>query len=174
MPDRLELQYWDSSLFIAWLSNHPQNVSAEDMEGVRALVRMAMAGQSRIITSQITFAEVLEGKMTPEAYGTFEKFLKKRNAGAVAAHLAVMRLAGNIRSHYVDLKSHGANLKVLKAPDATHLATAIIHKVDVFYTLDSSDFVWLDGDVAGYRLNIKVPPAPPQKTFDFPPTSTNS
>ena len=102
MPKRVELQYWDASIFIAWLSNREQNLTVEEIEGVRALVRMAMTGHSRIITSVITFTEVLEGYMSTDAQVLFEQFMKRRNVTAITNHIGVARMAALIRNTYVE------------------------------------------------------------------------
>jgi PIN domain len=66
-----------------------------------------------------------------------------------------------------DLRNHYAakGKKTLSAPDAIHLATAILYRADEFHTFDSDGssrslgLLPLSGDVGGHRLIICKPVA---------------
>jgi predicted nucleic acid-binding protein len=144
--------YWDSCAFIAWLTNEKR--APGEIEGLEEIVKQIENRTADLFTSEMTKAEVLEGKMTPEERLRFTKLFQRRNVVAVDATGRVFTLAKEIREW---------NAKI-SLPDAIHLATAILYDADEFHTTDGSgkrkrggDLLPLDGNVAGHKLRICTP-----------------
>jgi predicted nucleic acid-binding protein len=102
------------------------------------------------MTSVLTTAEVLEGKI-PAGVDTLLNGLMRRMS-RVSIDIKVAQLAHDIRNHYT---KEGQSIKT---PDALHMASAILHRVDEFHTFDERLLV-LNGNVAGHRLMICKPVA---------------
>jgi hypothetical protein len=70
----------------------------------------------------------------------------------------------DIRDHYT-VRAAEFGGKTLSVPDAIHLATAVLYRVDEFHTFDmegrskSLGLIPLSGNVAGHRLIICKPQA---------------
>jgi predicted nucleic acid-binding protein len=147
MPGHNPLYYWDSCLFIAWLKDEERPIG--DMDGVREVVELVKARDARIITSLLTSVEVLSAKMPVGIDSLFGQFLKRINR--VGMEVKIADLAHNLRNYYAI--SGG---KIMKTPDAIHLATAILYRVDEFHTFDD-ELISLSGNVAGHNLKICKP-----------------
>ena len=148
MPGTNPLYYWDACMFLAWL-NDEQRASGE-MDGVREIVERAKRRDCRLMTSVLTTVEVLEAKI-PAGVDTMLNGLMRRMA-RVSIDIKVAQLAHDIRSYYAK------DGQSIKAPDALHLASAILHRADELHTFDSR-LIALTGDVAGHRLTICKPVA---------------
>jgi hypothetical protein len=77
----------------------------------------------------------------------------------------IASLAHDIRDHYMVRKDEFDG-KTLSTPDAIHLATAVLYRVDEFHTFDgggssskSLGLIPLSGDVGGHKLMICKPQA---------------
>lgn len=121
----MTLQYWDSCVFIALLTN-------EDPKGsqvIRELVRDAEEGRSQIIISTLVVAEVKPlqshdpqaGRVIDDLFSTYRRYLKTY---ALTRHIAQM--ARNI----------GGQFTHLTGADCVHVATALHAKADVMFTYD--------------------------------------
>ena len=155
MPGKRKKYYWDSCAFIIWLDEKGDQLV---VDGLAQIVNEIESGQADLFTSAITRTEVLRGKMTSEQRDRFSRLFQRRNVIAVDVTGRVLDISEKIREW---------NLKI-SVPDALHLATAILYEADEFHTTDGSgkrkragDLLPLDGNVAGHKLKICVPKAPP-------------
>jgi len=147
--------YWDSCAFIIWLD---QKADQSIADGLAQVVKEVEGGQADLFTSAIARTEVLKGKMTPEQRDKFNLLFQRRNVVPVDVTGRVLDLSERIREW---------NPKI-STPDAIHLATAILYEADEFHTTDGGgkrkrggDLLPLDGNVAGHKLKICTPKAPP-------------
>ncbi|MDV2503610.1 MAG: PIN domain-containing protein [bacterium] len=154
------LIYWDTSIFLAWLQDEQRKPG--EMDGVREYVGEVNSGNIILVTSHITKTEILESMMAPEAQESLSRLLKRRNVRSVALDGRVGDLSSKIRDHYQILRQTDGG-PPLSAPDAVHLATAILYQVDEFHTFDEEDsqkgrgLIPLSGNVAGHNLLICKP-----------------
>lgn len=156
MPGNTPVYYWDACLFLAWLKDEERK--AGEMDGVREVIDRSKRRELRVMTSVLTSVEVLSAKI-PAGMDTFFKGMMKR-VNQVSVDIRVASLAHDIRDHYIKSGS-----KTVSTPDAIHLATAILYRVDEFHTFDadgsrkSLGLLQLSGNVAGSKLIICKPEA---------------
>lgn len=140
--------YWDACIFIAWLKDEKRD--AGEMEDLAGVVTQISNKDAFMFTSVMTQTEVLSGTLTTSAKKVFDDVFMRQNIYMVDVTQKVSQLAHDIRNHYRD------NGIKLKTPDATHLATAIIHSANEFHTFDEQ-LLKLHPNVAGYPLKICKP-----------------
>jgi predicted nucleic acid-binding protein len=152
--------YWDTCLFLAWLKDEQRPTG--EMDGVREIIERSKRKEVRIVTSVLTKVEVLSGKI-PVGMDTLFSGLMKR-IHPIGMDIKVAQVAHDLRNHYVvNRAQHGG--KILSTPDAIHLATAILYRVNEFHTFDQDGdskhlgLLPLSGDVGGNRLTICKPQA---------------
>lgn len=98
----------------------------------------------------------------PAGMETLYKGLMMKRVNRVGMDNKVAQMAHDIRDHYAQRASANGG-KILSVPDAIHLATAIIYRVDEFHTFDevgrskTLGLMPLSGDVAGHGLKICKP-----------------
>lgn len=146
--------YWDSCLFIAWMANETKNRQPGDMDGLAEVVAMVDDQECYILSSVNTRGEVLDSTLTDEAREKFQSLFCNPFFTFVNVSLPVSELASKIRDYY---RNHKPQSMSVKLPDATHLATAILYKVDELHTFDAGDLIRFDGNVAGHPLKICKP-----------------
>jgi predicted nucleic acid-binding protein len=156
MPEKRRKIYWDSSVFLAWLGDEPR--PDHEMDGVYNSVQAIMAGEVLLVTSTETQLEVLEAKMSKRAQKEWNALFGRRNVQPLPYDPRVQALAKAIREYYARDEQ-----KTVTCEDAKHLAAAIHHKVDAFYTFDEGkkggrSLLSLNGDVAQHQLFICKPP----------------
>jgi predicted nucleic acid-binding protein len=127
------LIYWDSNVFIDLIEKTPARYQV--LEGI---VNSAERGEVRIVTSAMSLVEVSKlnnlGGVLPEwkeklIVQFFENdYISVRTVDRVVAETA----RPIIRGHN------------LKAPDAIHVATALLARAQVLHTYDSQDLLPLD------------------------------
>ena len=137
--------YWNTDVFLAWLKAEQGRVELVD-----AIVSEAHKGEAVIVTSVITRTEIFEGSLDEEMRTKFKLVMGTRYMCQVNVDPAVADLARELREHY---KAKGQSLKT---PDAQHLATAILHKVNAFHAFDDK-LLRYDGNVAGRALRVCKP-----------------
>lgn len=147
--------YWDTNVFLAWLKAERGRV--ELIDGIVSEVR---SGKAIIITSVLTNTELFEGNLSDELKAKFKLLFGGRDVTQVMVDHNVSDLARQIREHY------GKRKRKLSTPDATHLATAVIHRVDEFHTFDEDDLLKLNWDFPAHQLKICKPESA-QKIFPF-------
>ena len=139
MPDKPTYSA-DSSCFIEWLKpkgerHHPEKA----VERIRGIIKEAEAGVCALALSAFTLVEVR--KLSGEKAEEFRR--------------AVRRMSPNIYPLDVPLALQAAELGDrlrLGNGDAILLATAVVARAEVFYTLDgrllnlNSADIWLQGD----------------------------
>ncbi|MFQ5664390.1 MAG: type II toxin-antitoxin system VapC family toxin [Terriglobia bacterium] len=139
--------YWNTDVFLAWLKGEQGRV-----ELVEGIVSEVNKGVAVIVTSVITRTEVFEGNLDNKMRKNFRLLMGRRDVTEVNVDPAVADLARELREH---CKARGESLKT---PDAQHLATAILHKVDEFHTFDDKLLRYND-NIAGHPIRICKPQA---------------
>lgn len=152
--------YWDSCLFIAWMTNEKREDG--DMEGLAEVVAMVDAQECFVVTSVTTRREVLDSTMSPESGDKFRSLVGHPSFTFANVSFPISDLASQIRDFYKGIKPQSIRVKL---PDATHLATAIAYEVDEFHTFDADDLIRFNGNVAGYKLKICKPSAVQKRLF---------
>ena len=153
MEPSIRRLYWDACAFLGLL-----NAEAEKHADCRAVWMEAEKGETQIITSFFSFAEVFKAKCEGKA-----KPLDDDGEDKVAAFLA----AEHILSVTLDRRTGELARRLMrrhpeckKPSDAVHLATAILMNVDEMHTYDGSDLLKLSKLVAkqdGEMLTICTP-----------------
>ena len=149
--------YWDTCPFIAWIMDEKR--APGEMDGVQACLDDVRTGRLLMVTSTITKVELLSCKaQTPEQCQRFDEFLMRPEIVLVSVDQRIAQKAHDLRDHYAGLGG-----KTLSTPDAIHLATALMYKVEQLHTFDNGKMgnclglLELDGDVAGEPLAIVKP-----------------
>lgn len=153
--------HWDSCIFYAWLNDEVDAHGPAVIDGIGEMVADIDSGKIVMITSVQTKTDVFDNKLkTQSARDEFAKMLERPNVMLIIQDERVADLSREIREHY---SKKGITLG---ATDCTQLASAILYKADVFYTLDGSgkapkpnDLLPLNGNVAGYPLAVLKPHA---------------
>ena len=156
------LFYWDSCIFLAWLKNEERKPG--EMTGIKELVSQINKNAARLVTSQMTRAEILKSTLTVDAINKLDNVFKRKNIILAPTDGRVWQLAYEIRDYY-QARKDADGLPTVTLPDAVHLATAILYQADVFFTFDETDkpnrrraLIPLSGNVAGkYNLIIQKP-----------------
>jgi predicted nucleic acid-binding protein len=135
--------YWDSVVFIDFLQQTKWRI-----DSIGPMAEEARRGDLIIVTSALTLAEVVSLKdlglldlHTEQLIVDFfeSEFIEVRNVDRFIAEKA----RWIIREFKIN------------APDAIHVATAILEKVAVLFTYDFKDLAKWDGKIDG--LPIKIP-----------------
>lgn len=154
------IYYWDSCLFIAWLTDEQR--PAGEIDGLKKVVDAIERRKATMITSTLTIAEITEKKVGAGVWHLLEDLLKRPNVQRLSVDSKVAGLARDLRDYYWS-RPNEYNNKTLSVPDAIHLAAAILYKVDEFQTFDRSNrknslgLIPLSGDVAGHDLAVRKP-----------------
>jgi len=152
--------YGDTCLFLAWLNDEDRK--SGEMDGVREIIARHKRREVKLITSALTQVEVLQSKMPVGVRTSFTDLLKRMTRAAMDTKVA--SLAHDLRDHYAS-PAGNTDSKTLSTPDAIHLATAILFRVDEFHTFDndgnskSLGLLPLSGNVGGHKLRICKPEA---------------
>ena len=153
--------YWDSCVWIAWLTAEP--AYGEYLSNMEEYATQADDRKIILVTSSLTRGEILETRIGDEAASKFQDFLKRPNVVEASADPRVTSLSSKIRDYYQARKEAGKSTKTLAVPDAVHLATAILYEVNQFHTFDDGKkskhlgLLGLSGTVAGHPLVICKP-----------------
>lgn len=152
--------YWDTCLFLAWLKDEERQTG--EMDGVREIIERFRHREVKIVTSVLTQVEVLQSRMPVGVPNLFAALMKRITR--LGMDTKVASLAHDIRDYYMARAAEFGG-KTLSTPDAIHLATAILYRVNEFHTFDSGGdsktlgLIPLSGDVGGHRLIICKPQA---------------
>jgi hypothetical protein len=138
---------------------------ASEMEGVAVSVEHVQANRCALVVSTLLVGqEVKDGRMSPEMQKEYERTLQRPNVSIIDMEPPIMALSRELFDFYVAARGAGTSAKTLHIADAIHLATAINRRVNAFYTFDagkkggSLSLLSLNGNVAGYKLEITKPP----------------
>jgi predicted nucleic acid-binding protein len=152
--------YWDACLFLAWIKDEER--PSGEMDGVREIIDRSRRREAKIVTSVLTSVEVLQSRLPVGLPNLFSGLIKRITRLGMDSKVA--SLAHDIRDHYM-ARAAEFDGKTLSTPDAIHLATAILYRVDEFHTFDkdgsskSLGLIPLSGNVGGHRLIICKPQA---------------
>jgi predicted nucleic acid-binding protein len=132
--------YWDACTFLGLINREPGKVDA-----TTEVWREAERGETSIITSTFTLAEVFkakcEGKQKPFPEADDAKVLQLLTQKWVTTIVVDQRIATAARRL---LRRHP---ECKKPTDAIHLASALQMNVDEMHTFDEVDLLRLDGKV---------------------------
>lgn len=149
-----EIIYWDSCVFISWLTNEKR--APAEMSGMEEVARLFDGNKIVLVTSVLARVETLYGLMTEEAQKTYLEVLSRPNLDEIEVHRDIANLAHEIRSYY---KSKGR--KTPTTVDAIHIATAIWANVNEMHTFDGCGkqpgILTLNGDEILKGLKIAIP-----------------
>jgi predicted nucleic acid-binding protein len=175
--------YWDTNVFISYFTG--RNRSDEEKRGIDYWAQLADDGTTTIVTSALTYAEVLQGRMSDEQFRQFDKFMTGGRVEVKDGTIGVMVKVRELREHFFALKAakleeyrqRGIHQGVpsLCTPDAIHIATAEVYDCAEFHTFDLRTKRRCVGLLrlalpAGYRVKITKPEAPPVE--ETPPEPT--
>lgn len=154
-------QYWDTCVFFALLKKEEHKPG--EYEALRKAAIAFDTGQLVLMTSAITLAELLAGKLSSQQADCFYRMSTRSNFLFIDANDAICRLASEIRKHFRDTHINGLHPST---PDAIHVASAIHSKASALITFDCNDKqnemammnILADGKVCGkYPLVIQRP-----------------
>jgi predicted nucleic acid-binding protein len=159
--------YWDACLLIAYIVGETC-WAPQILEGIEDLVLEINSERCTLITSTITLTEIFLGELSAFQKDKLNDVFKRPNLMWADVNPKVADRASSIREHY---RNKGIQIAT---PDAIHMATAILYKVDTLYTLDGAGkrcrpnhLLRLNGNVADSKLKIekpwRFPPPPPPK-----------
>ena len=162
MPKYTEKVCIDSCIVIAFLKG--ENEANNKMARIDYCMERIIRSEIKAISAGVIYPELSETHLNKcgSSIEHVEKVLfNRRNYEVMSTSPKIYKLASSIRDYYIK------NGIKLKAADSIHLATAIYHEVDAFYTWDygNKDGVNLlsfNGNVAGYNLKVCIPPLPVQ------------
>jgi predicted nucleic acid-binding protein len=155
------LQYWDSCLFINFLTRQDQ----EKADTVAALIERARRETFRILVSTLVIAEVRPSDEYSQASREIVEEI-------FATNRPYIQFAAPTRSIATRARELGAENRQLTVPDCIHLATAMELEADVFFTWDgdrdnvlrrSRGLLRFDRQLGNPPLPIQVP------TFSYGP-----
>jgi predicted nucleic acid-binding protein len=154
MSGNPKLVYWDSSIFIAWITNEqrPDN----EMLGVQEVINQVAGKQIQLVTSVIAETEIFELGLTIENLEKIKQVLRNPNyCVQVNVDPMVARTARIIR----ELAKKEANRRI-RTPDALHIATAMTVGCEAMHSFDDRHMLNLNGQ-HGISVQIIKPPLPP-------------
>jgi predicted nucleic acid-binding protein len=178
--EKSKIHYWDACIYLAWLK---REIDAHGEDCIKAIERIAADNfqkKNMIITSTITFVEVLSSSLTEEQERRFRQSFRHHDHITYDVDPPIAMKARDFRQRF-----HAQGGKTIATPDAIHLATAAIYGAHEFLTLDEgkkdakhlgllglSGHEWID------KLTVSKPTLPPPKSdpkgqvslFDDPPT----
>ena len=168
MKSNIELIYWDTVIYIAWLMDEQR--PNHEMDGVYESARKISQGEQKLICSTIVSAQISRIRTDQPAIEKFNMFLKRRSV----QYVDFENRASNLTADIIDYYNIGNKIpgKKMDFSDAQHLAVSILYKVDAFYTFDRGkrggmDLLSLGGNVAGHNLTICKPPLPAHLRMDL-------
>jgi len=135
---------WDSSVVIDWILDK-KSKNPERIPGILSVWKNVGDDDCRLAVSTLVYTEVLESTMPAGAMEKFRAFMgSRKNVKIIPVDIRIAKQAQEIRSRAS---------KKIEAPDAVHLATAVVLRARVFHTFDK-DLLSLDGKDVVNRLSI--------------------
>lgn len=132
MSGKQRVVYWDACIILAYIKNE-QRLDQDEMRAIKEMVNAFELGALKIVTSTVSIVEVLESSTGLDPYAEFIRFRGRPNLSIVGVTTPIAETAHAIRDFY-----YKENSPTVYTPDAIHLATAINHKCQSFYTFDGS------------------------------------
>lgn len=143
-------RYWDSSCFLGWLKQE-----ADKIDDCRGVIEAAKKGNLDIITSALTFVEVLYLKhrdpISKEDAGKVKRFFENEFIIPVNLDRDIAEAAQNIVWDYK-----------IKPSDATHIATALQAGINIVDTFDQELIDKFNNQIGTPPLRIGKPNLPLQ------------
>jgi len=134
MPGARPIFYWDTCLFLAWIKDEERPTG--EMAGVREIIDRVKRRGAVLVTSVLTSTEVLQSKLPAGVDNLFSGLMRRIEQKSIDIKIA--KLAHDLRDYYAQHADEFEN-KTLSTPDAIHLATAIIYRVNEFHTFDAKN-----------------------------------
>lgn len=169
--DKSNIYYWDACIYLAWLK---REVDAHGEDCIKAIEGMAADNfqkKNMIITSTLTFVEVLASSLTEEQERKFRQSFRHRDHISYDVDPPIAMKARDFRQRF-----HAQGGKTIATPDAIHLATASIYGAGQFLTLDDGKkdtknlgLLALSGHDFLDKLAIVKPTLPPRSAAEQQP-----
>ena len=147
------LYYWDTSIFVTWLTNEVRD--SGELAGVAGIATEIHQGRANLLTCETTFTEILDLFGDPSLQQKMGQLFRRPNVVRVSIDSRVSELAGKIRYFYQSA-TDPSQRRSIKTPDSQHLASAILYKASEFHTFDTG-LLRFSGNVAGHNLAICKP-----------------
>src|SRR5690242_14435434 len=96
-----QLVYWDSCIFIAWLTGEAKY--PENLAGIAHYRSLHQTGEITIVTSTVSRVEVLDSKLRPDKAEVFKQFLNRTDVSLVDVRARISDLAHDVRNYYANL-----------------------------------------------------------------------
>ena len=147
------LRYWDACTFLGWL-----NEEVDKIDECRAVINMAKANETRIVTSSITLAEVVKLK----GHAAITKDKEETIRAFFMHEWIVVEELDRFTAEYARqlVWAHGLDPK-----DCIHVATAVGARVPLLETFDA-ELLKRSGQIGDPPLLISRPELPPQGALD--------
>lgn len=155
--------YWDACIWIGLI-----NEEVGLVENCEFLIEQAKEGKIQIWTSSLTLAEVYKKKCDGETIELAEEDDRNFESYVSQEYFVEVQVDHDIGVLARQLLRRNSELK--KPNDAIHLATAIIHNLDEFHTMDRENLLPLNGKIIrldGTYLVICEPPPPNNQQTSF-------
>ena len=147
-----DLYVWDTAVFLALLRDDEPKRSAM-IEPVLAEIQ---AGRVQLGFSRMVDVEFLDLGAGDNAFSEYKRFSLRSDVLPVDVQVSVTTLAGEIRSHLKQAKDAGEPVRILKAADAVHLASARLVSAKMLHTFDK-DLLTLNGHSVASGVTITEP-----------------
>jgi Predicted nucleic acid-binding protein, contains PIN domain len=165
------IYYWDTCIFLAWIRNETTRKPGE-LEGIHDCLEQLKKRQISLMTSVLTYTEITSLKIPAGVETLFDEVMQRPNCAKIGVDMRVAKLARDLRNYYL-AKPDEFQGKTLTAPDAIHLATAILYRASEFHTFDGNNnnkyqslgLLPLSGNVGGHNLIIRKPPEDKQSSL---------
>jgi predicted nucleic acid-binding protein len=151
MAGKRDQVHWDTCVFLSWLKE--DNRTPEERAGIAYWAQRAEKGDALIVTSSLTFVEILRSKFSEDVHNRFMRWTK-RYVRTYMVDRSVIRRAHDLRDHFAREKALGRRKEMLATPDAIQLATAVVAQCSEFHTFDAND---KPGALGLLPLNGKIP-----------------
>lgn len=127
-----KIYYWDTNVFLAWITYKPKTVTVDVLDGIEEIAKLVNENKAVLITSVMTDTEIVRTKLPPAAREKWDLVLKRPNIKMISQDRKISSRSNEINGCLMD------DGKQISIPDSVHLATAMIYKADEFHTLDGS------------------------------------
>lgn len=118
--DGVDLEYWDSCVFLALLQKEEHRDG--ELQYLEQQARKFDIGALGIVTSSITIVEVFEARLSHENKAKFRSMYSRSNFEFIDANVGICEIASEIRGYYNINPIDGL---YPSTPDAIHVASAI-------------------------------------------------
>jgi predicted nucleic acid-binding protein len=124
--------YWDACVYLAWLKAEEEAHGKESIDALRETAQDNYEKKTVIVTSTITFIEVLSAKLDADQERRFRACFRSQDHISRDLDPPIAMRARDFRQRLLQEEAG----KGLSTPDAIHLATASIYETSEFWTFD--------------------------------------